>query len=206
VSHRNARTTFHGRLLIVQRHQDGWKQAQIAEAMGISRKCVHNWISRHAVEGEPGLRDRSSRPHSSARRTAPEVEQQVVAARRQHRRGQDWLGPELGISARTVGRILRRHGEPYLRDCDPMTGVLIKASKATAVRYERERPGELVHVDVKKLGRIPDGPVLEPHRDRSAGCGAASVSAGAVPAVRCAVRLPPRWCRGPSAGAGVAGV
>jgi hypothetical protein len=56
-----------------------------------------------------------------------------------------------------VGRILRRHGEPYLRDCDPMTGVLIKASKNTAVRYERDSPGDLVHVDVKKLGRIPDG-------------------------------------------------
>jgi transposase InsO family protein len=63
----------------------------------------------------------------------------------------------MGIPARTVGRILRRHGEPYLRDCDPMTGVLIKASKTTAVRYERAYPGELVHVDVKKLGRIPDG-------------------------------------------------
>jgi transposase InsO family protein len=125
--------------------------------MGISRRCVHTWITRHAGEGESGLRDRSSRPHSSPRRTSIQVEQQVLAARRAHRRGQDWLGPELGIPARTVGRILRRHGEPYLRDCDPMTGVLIKASKATAVRYERARPGELVHVDVKKLGRIPDG-------------------------------------------------
>jgi transposase InsO family protein len=157
VSHRNARTTFQGRLLIVQRHKAGWKQAQIAQAMGISRKCVHTWVSRHAAEGESGLQDRCSRPHRSPRRTAPEVEQQVIAARRAHRRGQDWLGPELGIPARTVGRILRRHGEPYLRDCDPMTGVLIKASKSTAVRYERARPGELVHVDVKKLGRIPDG-------------------------------------------------
>lgn len=156
MSHRNARTTFHGRLLIVQRYELGWKQAHIAEAMGISRKCVHTWISRYAAEGESGLWDRSSRPHCSPRRTACEVEQQVVTARRAHRRGQDWLGPELGIPARTVRRILRRHDEPYLRDCDPMTGVLIKASKATAVRYERARPGELVHVDVKKLGRIPD--------------------------------------------------
>ncbi|OBH13970.1 transposase [Mycobacterium sp. E342] len=157
VSHRKARTTFHGRLLIVQRHNDGWKQAQIADAMGISRKCVHTWISRHGAEGESGLQDRCSRPHRSPRRTAAEIEQQVVAARRTHRRGQDWLGPELGIPARTVARILRRHGEPYLRDCEPMTGVLIKASKTTAVRYERDRPGELVHFDVKKLGRIPDG-------------------------------------------------
>jgi transposase InsO family protein len=157
VSHRNARTTFHGRLLIVQRHQDGWKQAHIAAAMGISRKCVHTWISRYAAEGVPGLRDRSSRPHHSPTRMSARVERQVVAARRRHRRGQDWLGLELGVAARTVGRILRRRGEPYLRDCDPMTGVVIKASKTTAVRYERDRPGELVHVDVKKLGRIPDG-------------------------------------------------
>ncbi|BBZ69044.1 IS481 family transposase [Mycobacterium paraseoulense] len=157
MSHRNARTTFHGRLLIVERHQSGWKQAQIAEAMGISRKCVHTWISRYAAEGSVGLFDRSSRPHCSPRRTPAAVEQQVLAARREHRRGPDWLGPELGVPARTVGRILRRHGQPYLRDCDPMTGAVIKAAKATAVRYERDRPGELVHVDVKKLSRIPDG-------------------------------------------------
>lgn len=157
VSHRNARTTFLGRLLIVQRHQAGWKQAHIADAMGISRKCVGVWISRYAAEGREGLEDRSSRPHSSPSRTPGKVEQQVLAARRAHRRGQDWLGPELGVPARTVGRILRRHDVPYLRECDPMTGVQIKASKATAVRYERAHPGELVHVDVKKLGRIPDG-------------------------------------------------
>ncbi len=157
MSHRNARTTFHGRLLIVERHQQGWKQAHIAAAMGISRKCVHTWISRYAVSGEAGLHERSSRPHRCPPRTPARVEREVVAARDHHRRGQDWLGPELGLPARTVGRILRRAGVPYLRECDPMTGRLIKASKTTALRYERDRPGELVHVDVKKLGRIPDG-------------------------------------------------
>jgi len=81
----------------------------------------------------------------------------VVAARREHRRGQDWIGPELGVPARTVSRILRRHDLPYLRDCDPLTGEVIRSSKTTAVRYERDRPGELVHVDVKKIGKIPDG-------------------------------------------------
>ncbi|HEY9305956.1 MAG TPA: IS481 family transposase [Mycobacterium sp.] len=178
MSHRNARTTFHGRLLIVQRYQQGWTQAHIAAAMGISRKCVHTWISRYGAEGHAGLWDRSSRPHHCPRRTAPEVEQRVVTARRVHRRGQDWLGPELGVAARTVGRILRRHGEPYLRDCDPMTGVVIKASKTTTVRYERARPGELVHMDIKKLGRIPDGGGWRAHgrgpqdnRDRKHGNG-----------------------------------
>ena len=86
-----------------------------------------------------------------------EVEERIVAIRREQRRGQDWIGPELGVPARTVSRVLRRHGVPYLRECDPLTGEVIRASKTTAVRYERDRPGELVHVDVKKVGKIPDG-------------------------------------------------
>ena len=90
-------------------------------------------------------------------RTAPDVEAAVLTARREHRRGQDWLGPELGVPARTVNRILRRHNVPKLAVCDPMTGEVIRASKTTALRYERDRPGELVHMDVKKIGRIPDG-------------------------------------------------
>ena len=81
----------------------------------------------------------------------------MLQARREQRRGQDWLAAETGVPARTVSRILRRHEVPYLRDCDPLTGQLIRASKATAVRYERDRPGELVHMDVKKVGRIHDG-------------------------------------------------
>jgi len=157
VSHGNARTSSYGRLLIVQRHQAGWPQAHIAKAMGVSRKCVKTWIDRYAAEGEAGLADRSSRPHSMPTKTSPEVEAQVVELRRALRHGQDWLAAELGLSPRTVSRILRRHQLPYLHHCDPITGEVIRASKATAVRYERCRPGELVHLDVKKLGRIPDG-------------------------------------------------
>jgi hypothetical protein len=82
---------------------------------------------------------------------------QIVALRRVQRRGAEAISAELGVRARTVSWVLRRRNVPYLRDCDPMTGELIRASKATAVRYERERPGELVHMNVKKLGRIPDG-------------------------------------------------
>jgi transposase InsO family protein len=157
VPHRNARLTVHGRLLIVQRRQDGWKQAHIAEAMGVSRKCVKTWIDRYEDEGLAGLEDRSSRPHHCPSQTSVEIEQQVVELRRQQRRGQDWIGPELGLAPRTVGRILRRHQLPYLHDCDPLTGQVIRASKTTGVRYEHDRPGALVHMDVKKLGRIPDG-------------------------------------------------
>lgn len=155
--HRNARTTYHGRVLMVQRFQQGWAKAHIAEAMGLSRKCVHTWISRYEAEGEAGLHERSSRPHSMPTRTPVAVENQIVGWRRRHRCGPEEIGVKLGVPTRTVSRVLQRRGVPYLRDCDPMTGTPIRARKATAVRYERDRPGELVHVDVKKLGRIPDG-------------------------------------------------
>ncbi len=158
MSHANARLNAHGRRLLVDRvRRQGWAVAHAAKAMGISRQCAHRWVARYDAEGEAGLADRSSRPHSSPRRTPAAVEAQVLAARASHRRGQDWLGPELGLPPRTVSRVLRRHHVPYLRHCDPLTGEVIRSSKTTAVRYERERPGELVHVDVKKIGRIPDG-------------------------------------------------
>ncbi|HEX7444387.1 MAG TPA: IS481 family transposase [Acidimicrobiales bacterium] len=158
MSHRNARLTFHGRCLLVHRVRVlEMPVAHVAKAMGISRQCAHRWVARYDSEGEAGLVDRSSRPHRSPGRTSPEVEAQVLVARREHRRGPDWLGPELGVPARTVSRILRRHHVPRLAECDPLTGQVIRASKTTAVRYERDRPGELVHMDVKKIGRIPDG-------------------------------------------------
>jgi transposase InsO family protein len=131
--------------------------SHVAKAMGLSRQCAHRWVTRFDEEGVEGLWDRSSRPHSSPRQSSPEIEQAVIDARLKHRRGQDWLGPELGVPARTVSRILRRHDMPRLAECDPLTGEVIRASKTTAVRYERDRPGELVHMDVKKIGRIPDG-------------------------------------------------
>lgn len=158
MSHRNARLTVHGRRLLVRRVRDqGMPVAHVAKAMGVSRQCAHRWLKRYDTEGDAGLQDRSSRPHRMPSRTAPEVEAVVLDARRKHRRGQDWLGPELGLPPRTVSRILRRHEVPRLVSCDPLTGEVIRASKTTAVRYERDQPGELVHMDVKKIGRIPDG-------------------------------------------------
>ena len=157
MSHGNARLTFHGRLLIVERHRGGMPKAHIASAMGVSRKCVKKWIDRYDEEGLAGLHDRSSRPHTMPTKTTPEVEEKVLAARADHRDGPDVLAHKVGVPARTISRILRRHEVPYLRECDPMTGAVIRSSKQTAKRYERDRPGELVHMDVKKLGRIPDG-------------------------------------------------
>lgn len=107
----------------------GWPKAHIAAAMGVSRKCVKTWITRYAEEGEAGLVTRSSRPHRMPTKTSDEVEQKVLTARAEHRKGPDALGPS----------------------------ALIRSSKQTAVRYERQRPGELVHMDVKKIGRSPDG-------------------------------------------------
>jgi transposase InsO family protein len=150
--------TLHGRRLLVRRvREQGMPVAHVARAMGISRQCAHRWVARFDAEGDSGLVDRSSRPHRMPTRTSLELEVLVLTARREHRRGPDWLGPELGIAPRTVSRILRRHQVPRLAVCDPMTGEVIRASKTTAVRYERATPGELVHMDVKKIGRIPDG-------------------------------------------------
>jgi transposase InsO family protein len=118
---------------------------------------VATWVERFATEGEAGLRDRSSRPHRLPTKTSAQVEQQIMELRLRERRGPEWIGAELGIAPRTVSRVLARHGLPRLALLDPITGEVIRASKTTAVRYERDRPGELVHMDVKKLGRIPDG-------------------------------------------------
>lgn len=125
--------------------------------MGVSRKCVKTWLDRYAAQGEAGLAERSSRPHRSPRRTPLEVEERIVRLRRERRCGPDQIGAELGVAARTVSRVLARHRVPRLCALDPITGKVIRASKATTVRYERDRPGELVHMAVKKIGRIPDG-------------------------------------------------
>lgn len=158
MSHPKARLTPFGRRLLVRRvREQGMPVAHVARAMGISRQCAHRWVSRFDAEGEAGLFDRSSRPRHSPTRTSPEIEAVVLAARAARRTGPDVLGPELGMAPRTVSRILRRHGVPRLAVCDPMTGEVIRSSKTTAIRYERARPGELVHMDVKKIGRIPAG-------------------------------------------------
>ena len=157
MAHRNARLTPHGRRLLVDRVRSGQPVAHVAKAMGVSRQCAHRWINRFDDAGDDGLEDRSSRPRTIANQTPPDVEERVLAARRERGCGPDTLAPDIGVPARTITRILRRNGVPRLHDCDPLTGEVIRASKTTAIRYERDRPGELVHVDVKKLGRIPDG-------------------------------------------------
>jgi transposase-like protein len=158
MAHGSARLNLFGRTLLITRVlRDGRPVAHVARELGISRQCAHRWVNRFRREGAAGLLDRSSRPRSMPRRTPVEIEQRVLELRAQLRQGQDRIGPVAGVPARTVGAILRRHGVPRLSECDPLTGQVIRSSKQTAVRYERARPGELVHMDVKKLGRIPDG-------------------------------------------------
>jgi transposase len=113
VSHRNARLTVHGRRLILERVLvQGRPRSHVAEEMGVSRQCVSRWIARYQAEGEPGLQERSCRPRNSPERTCDAVESRVLAVREQQRRGQDWIGPELGVPARTVSRNLRVTGCP----------------------------------------------------------------------------------------------
>ncbi len=105
MSHRNARLNVRGRQLLVERVcQQGWAIAHAAKAQGVSRQCAHRWIKRFREEGEPGLHDRSSRLHHCPSQTPVEVEEAIVVMRRVERRGQDWIGPELGVPARTVSR------------------------------------------------------------------------------------------------------
>lgn len=155
--HANARFTIHGRRLIIKRWKAGWAQAHIAAAMGCSRKTVRYWIARFDAEGDEGLIDRSSRPSHSPTRTSATIEAEVVRLRITERLSRDSIARQVGVAPRTASRIIARHQLPHLSALDPMTGEVIWASKHTAVRYERDTPGELVHMDVKKLGRIPDG-------------------------------------------------
>ena len=127
MSHRNARLNVRGRRLLVERVcEQGWAVAHAAKAQGVSRQCAHRWVRRFREEGDDGLEDRSSRPLHCPAQTSVEVEEAIVVMRRTERRGQDWIGPDLGVPARTVSRVLRRHGVPYLRECDPLTGEVLR--------------------------------------------------------------------------------
>ena len=142
--HLNARSCPRSRLLMVERREAGWTLRAIAHAAGTSAKTVRKWLRRFEAEGAEGLFDRSSRPHHSPLQTPPEVQREVLALRRKRLTGRQ-IASELGLPPSTVGRILRRAGVGRLRLLEPPVPV---------VRYERDSPGELLHVDIKKLGRF----------------------------------------------------
>ena len=157
MSHANARTNVFARRLIVERVAAGWPPAHVAEQLGISRATVYKWLRRYAEGGDPALADRSSRPIRMPHRTSHRVEQKVLTARRRRKRGAVVLAAELDLNPSTVGRILARHQVPHLDAIDPITGEAVRSSRRSSHRYEHRTPGAMVHVDVKKLGRIPSG-------------------------------------------------
>lgn len=142
---------------MIQRIQSGRAVAHVAVEMGISRTTAWRWWRRFREAGAAGLQDRSSIAHSHPQRTSVCVETRVRIMRHLTRRGPVFIASELGLHASTVGRVLRRHQAPLLRELDPVTGTVIRATRRSATRYEHTYPGSLIHVDVKKLGRIPDG-------------------------------------------------
>jgi transposase InsO family protein len=150
MAHRNARLTEFGRLLLVQRITElGWQPALAAESLGVSRATAYKWLARYRAHGPAGLADRPSRPHRCPHALTASQVHRVLAARRRRRQGPHRLGYHLAMPRSTVYGVLRRHGMNRLAHTDRTSGVV--------VRYQRQHPGELVHIDVKKLGRIPDG-------------------------------------------------
>ncbi|WP_076217315.1 IS481 family transposase [Mycolicibacterium conceptionense] len=156
MGHANARLTPRGRQILVERIAGGRPVAHVAAEMGVSRTTAWRWWRRWVESGAAGLEDRSSCAKSHPRRTPEAVERQVLAARQDLRRGPAWIAHHLGLPASTVGKILQRNAVPLLRDLDPLTGAEIRAQRR-ANSYEHPYPGSMVHVDVKKIGRIPDG-------------------------------------------------
>lgn len=143
-AHENARTTPHSRMLIVERLAAGWTVAAVAAALGTSPRTVRKWRDRFAAEGETGLRDRSCRPHGSPARLSASAEGEIEALRRQRLSGPA-IARQLRRPVSTVGHALRRLGLGRLAALDPPRQI---------IRDEREQPGELIHIDTKKLGRI----------------------------------------------------
>jgi len=157
VSHANARLTPAGRMTLVERVRSGRPVAHVAAEMGISRTTAWRWWRRFQAEGPAGLLDRSSVARSHPHRTAACVQTRIRIMRHLTRRGPVFIADRMGMHPSTVGRVLRRHQVPLLRDTDPVTGAVIRATRRSAQRYEHDHPGSLLHIDVKKLGRVPDG-------------------------------------------------
>jgi len=157
VSHANARLNEYGRNLIAQRVLSGHKPGEVAKQAGVSRQTVYKWVRRFQAEGAAGLADRSSRPHRSPTKTSAKLTARITTARVRHFAGPLALSGLLGLPASTIGVVLRREGMPALCHLDRVTGEVIKGRKHSDVRYEHREPGSLLHVDVKKLGRIPKG-------------------------------------------------
>ena len=142
--HKNARLTRHGRERIVRQVRSGQTPKAVALAAGVCPRTVRKWVARFEAEGVEGLKDRSSRPRRFHRPTPQTIVEQVEALRRQRWTGKQ-IAAETGVSPATVSRILKRLGLNRIQALEPAEPVR---------RYEREQPGELIHIDIKKLGRF----------------------------------------------------
>jgi len=149
MAHRNSKLTPSGRMLLVHRVQAGWSAARVAEAVGVSRATVYKWLRRFRDEGQSGLLDRSCRPLRSPRALSPDQVHRILRLRKGLKRGPHRLAAVAGHPSSTIYAVLRRNGCSRLRDFDRLT--------SKPIRYVKENPGELVHMDVKKLGVIPPG-------------------------------------------------
>jgi len=154
--HANARLSVKGRGLLVDRvEREGWSLTEAAAAAGVSERTARTWVGRYRAEGMAGLGDRSSAPHRVANRI-PERRVEAIATLRRLRMTGAEIAECLGMAASTVSGILTRIG----------MGKLGRLGMEPAVRYERQRPGELIHIDVKKLGRIQGGAGHRAHGNR----------------------------------------
>src|SRR3954452_14378372 len=149
--HRNAPLTETGRLRLARCVvEDGWPLRRAAERFQVSPTTAKRWADRYRSLGESGMADRSSRPHHSPRRTPTRTERRIIKVRILRRWGPARIAYLLKLNPATVHRVLTRYRLARLTHLDRATGRPVR-------RYEHDAPGDLVHVDIKKLGNIPDG-------------------------------------------------
>ena len=160
LSHANATLTPRGRLALARCVvDDGWSLRRAAERFQTSPQTAGRWAERYRAVPDgadplEAMADRSSRPHRCPNQTRPPVVRKIVHLRRKRGWGPARIGHRLGMHPSTVNRVLRREGLPPLNELDLATR---RELRGRVVRYERSRPGELVHVDIKKVGKIPTG-------------------------------------------------
>ena len=142
--HKNARLTPHGRERMVHAMLSGQAPQAAACAAGVCPRTAHKWLARYRAEGRPGLQDRSSRPQKLRNPTPNEIVTRIAALRRRRWTGKH-IARQVGLSPATVSRVLKRLGLNKLKALEPAQPVR---------RYDREHPGELIHLDIKKLGKF----------------------------------------------------
>lgn len=159
--YKHAKTTARSRALIIERYQSGWTQEAIAQSLGISRRTVCKWLQRGREEGEAGLQSRSSAPQRCPHKLAEARVAAVVHLRRTFLMPAFGIAAHLGLAYSTVCRYLQKHRLSRKRDIMP---------PPKPRRYERKTPGEIIHIDIKKLAKI-DGVGHRIHGDRTQGAG-----------------------------------